>query len=257
MNLALNHAGGYVVYDKKLCMFEDFKDKIRQHESEKTESQSLPPEVMVKLKSQGLDPETVTMEQLFPETLDEGGNDLSLMSGAEWEIMITYAKTRKFLIEKYPQSQEEAKMLGQPWDEEPEEPYQINVVKALDDPQSRVFVKALFQLSAIYDKVEILQTQASEYEKYCLPLYWHLTYNWNHAPNVKSFREVLPDSDIFELVEAYFKICRKYHVPTFEEPYHFLDSQRRQEIKLEGDVLKRTISYSDNEIRVSILEDLK
>ena len=51
------------------------------------------------------------------------------MSGAEWEIMITYAKTRKYLVEKYPQSQEEARMLGQPWEEEPEEPYQINIPK--------------------------------------------------------------------------------------------------------------------------------
>ena len=238
-------------------MFEDFKYEIRRRNSKKAESRPLPPEVLAKLQSQGLDPETVTMEQLFPETLDEGGNDLSLMSGAEWEIMITYAKTRKYLIEKYPQSQEEARMLGQPWDEEPEEPYQINVAKAREDQQSKVFVKALFQMHSIYEKVEVLQTQASEYEKYCLRLYWHLTYNWNHAPNVKSFREVLSDSDIFELVEAFFKICRKYHVPTFEEPYYFLDSQRRQEIKLEGDMLRRTTSYSDSEIRVSILEDLK
>ena len=237
-------------------MFEDFKQKIRLQNSVKTEPQSLSPEVIAKLQSQGLDPETVTMKQLFPETLDEGGNDLSLMSAAEMEIMITYGKTRKYLLEKYPQSQEEAKMLGHPWDEEPEEPYQINISKAREDPQSRVFVKALFQMHSIYEKVEVLQTQASEYEKYCLRLYWHLTYNWNHAPNVKSFQEVLPDSDIFELVEAYFKICRKYHLPTFEKPYYFLDAQRRQEIKLEGDMLKRTTNYSDNEIHVSILEDL-
>ena len=237
-------------------MFESSKVKSRRRNSRRVGSKSLSPEVVAKLKSRGLDPETVTMKQLFPETLDEGGNDLSLMSGAEWEIMITYYKTRKYLIEKYPQSQEEVKMLGQQWDEEPEEPYQINIAKARDDPQSRVFVKALFQMKTIYDKVEVLQTQASEYEKYCLRLHWHLTYNWNHAPNVKSFREVFNDSDIFELVEAYFKICRKYHVPTFKEPYYFLDSQRRQEIKLEGDVLKRTTSYNDSEIRVSILEDL-
>ena len=44
-------------------------------------------------------------------------------------------KTRKYLIEKYPQSQE-AKMLGQPWEEEPEEPYQINIPKAREDLQS-------------------------------------------------------------------------------------------------------------------------
>ena len=238
-------------------MFEDFKDKIRERskDKEKAESASLSPDVLEKLKQRGLDPENVTLQQLFPETLDPDGNDLSLMSGAEWEIMITYAKARKYLLEKYPQSQEEAKMLGQPWEEEPEEPYQINIAKTQEDPQRKVFVKALFQMKAIYDKVDTLQHNASEYEKYCLRLYWHLTYNWNHAPNIKSFREVLHDSDIFEIVETYFKICRKYHLPTFEEPYYFLTEQRRLEIKLEGDILKRTTSYSDIEIHVSILED--
>jgi hypothetical protein len=237
-------------------LFEDFKDKIRVHETEKVEYSSLSPDVLAKLKSQGLDPETVTMKQLFPETLDAEGNDLSLMSGAEWEIMITYAKTRKYLIEKYPQSQEEARLFGHIWEEEPEEPYQINVAKAKEDPQSRIFVKALFQMKTIYDKVEVLQVKASEYEKFCLRLYWHLTYNWEHASDVKSFQEVLGDAHIFELVETYFKICKKYHLPTFEEPYYFLDAQRRQEIKLEGDMLKRTTNYSDSEIRVSILEEL-
>jgi hypothetical protein len=67
---------------------------------------------------------------------------------------------------------------------------------------------------------------------------------------------VLRDSDIFEIVESYFKICRKYRVPTFEEPYGFLTEQRRLEIKLEGDMLRRTASYSDIEIHVSILEEL-
>jgi hypothetical protein len=238
-------------------MFEDFKDKIREHNHADKNPQPTPlsPEVLDKLKQRGIDPENVTLAQLFPETLDPDGNDLSLMSGAEWEIMITYAKARKYLVEKYPQSQEEAKMLGQQWDEEPEEPYQINIPKAREDPESKVFVKALFQMKAIYDKVHALQCNASEYEKYCLRFYWHLTYNWNHAPNVKSFREVLPDDDIFEVVESYFKICRKYHLPTFEEPYYFLTEQRRLEIKLEGDTLRRTTNYSDIEIHISILED--
>jgi hypothetical protein len=239
-------------------MFEDFKGKICEyyHKDEKNlEPTAFSPEVLEKLRERGIDPENVTLPQLFPETLDPDGNDLSLMSCAEMEIMVTYAKTRKYLLEKYPQSQEEAKMLGQPWDEEPKEPRQINVAKAREDPQSRVFVKTLFQMKTIYDKVEALQRNASEYEKYCLRLYWHLTYNWSHAPNVKSFREILPDGDIFEIVETYFKICRKYHVPTFEEPYNFLTEQRCLEIKLEGDTLRRTTSYSDNEIQVSILED--
>ena len=42
-------------------MFEDFKYEIRRHSSQKSEPQSLPPEVVAKLKSQGLDPETVKM----------------------------------------------------------------------------------------------------------------------------------------------------------------------------------------------------
>lgn len=89
-------------------MFEGLKDKINLHNNEKAEPPSLSPEVAAKLKEEGLDPETVTMKQLFPETLDDEGNDLSLMSAAEMEIMVTYGKTRKHLIEKYPQSREEA-----------------------------------------------------------------------------------------------------------------------------------------------------
>jgi hypothetical protein len=84
-----------------------------------------------------MDPETVTITQLFPEVPDEDGNDLSSMSGAEWEILIIYAKTRKYLLEKYPQSQEETSMLGQPRGKELEEPVQINISKARDDPKSK------------------------------------------------------------------------------------------------------------------------
>lgn len=126
----------------------------------------------------------------------------------------------------------------------------------MHDPQRKVFFKALFQMKAIYDKVDTLQNQASEYEKLCLRLYWHLTFNWTHAPNVESFRRVFRDCYIFEVVESYFNICRKYHSPTFEEPYDFLTEQRRLEVKLEGDMLRRTTGYSDFEIHVSILEEL-
>ena len=242
-------------------MFEDFKEKVGKLQNKNDSeiplmSTVLAPEITEKLRKAGIDPDNVTIQQLFPETLDEDGNDLSLMSGAEWEIMITYAKTRKYLLEKYPQSQDEARMLGQEWAEEPEELYQINVAKTQGDPQRKVFVHALFQMKAIYDKVDVLQRNASEYEKFCLRLYWHLTFNWTHAPNVKSFQEVLRDCDIFEIVESYFKICKKYHLPTFEEPYDFLTEQRRLEIKLEGDMLRRTTYYSDFEIHVSILEEL-
>lgn len=66
-------------------MFENSKEKTRRRKSRGVNPKFLSPEVVAKLKSRGLDPETVTMKQLFPEVLDEGGNDLSLMSGAEWE----------------------------------------------------------------------------------------------------------------------------------------------------------------------------
>jgi hypothetical protein len=87
--------------------------------------------------------------------------------------------------------------------------------------------------------------------------YWHLTFNWKNAKSTSYFRQILADSDIFEIVESYFNICRKYHVPTFEEPYYFLPEKRQLEIKLEGDMLRRSTDYCDNEIRVSILEDFE
>lgn len=91
-------------------MFEGSKENIHRRKKRRAGSKSLSTEVVAKLKSRGLDPETVTIKELFPEVLDEGGNDLSLMSGAEWEIMVTYYETHKYLIEKYTQAQEESKM---------------------------------------------------------------------------------------------------------------------------------------------------
>ena len=102
-------------------MFEDLKDKIQEYNpeiKENSEVTALLPNAE-KLKQEGLDTENFTLTKLFPEYLDEEGNDLSLMSGAEWEFMVTYSTMRKYLIEKYPQSQQEAKMLGQVWDELP------------------------------------------------------------------------------------------------------------------------------------------
>jgi hypothetical protein len=241
-------------------MFEDFKEKVREHsQTEQTPlSALLPPRILEKLKREGIDPDNFTLKQLWPEVLDKTGTDLSLMSAAEMDVMVTYGTLRKYLIAKYPQSQHEAKALGQVWDEEPDEPFQINLTKAKDDPKSHLFFQTLLKMKTVYDKIDVLQTQASEYEKICLRLYWHLSFNWNHAPNVEFFRSGFDnrDVDIFEIVEAYFKICKKYHVPIFEQPYYFLSDERRREVKLEGDMLKRTTDYSENEIRISILEGI-
>jgi hypothetical protein len=106
-------------------MFEDFKEKVGKLQNKNDSeiplmSAALAPEITEKLRNAGIDPDNVTMEQLFPETLDGDGNDLTVMSGAEWEIMITYCKARKYLLEKYPLTHEEAKIIGQQWEEEPE-----------------------------------------------------------------------------------------------------------------------------------------
>jgi len=236
-------------------MVEELKKKIPQKQDEPESQSEYSPEILEQLKQSGIDPDNVTLQQLFPPFIDAYGTDLSLMSYIELGIMITYGKTRKYFSMKYPQSKKEVKMEGQPLEEAPNEQYEIDIAKARDDPLSKVFVEALMQAKPIYDKVEVLQHKASEYEKFCLRLYLHLTWDWTYIQDAKEFRGVLLDSDIFEIVEAYFKICRKYKVPTFEEPYYFLSEKRRREVKLEGDRLKRSTTYSDNEIRVSILED--
>jgi hypothetical protein len=113
------------------------------------------------------------------------------MSGAETQIMATYAKTRKYLLEKYPMTQEEAKLLGRHWDEELTEPYQIDLKKCLGDHKRKVFVDALNKMAAIYEKIAFLQQNATEYEKLCIRLYWHLSYNWNHAEHPTGLKKLV------------------------------------------------------------------
>jgi hypothetical protein len=235
-------------------MSENFKEKIKEpNQPDKTESFKLPPEVEAKLREQGLDPETVTLDELLPEKLDKEGNDLSLMSAFEVDIWVTFCRTRHYLATKYPvpkQADTPDKLRAQ----EADDPPQIEIAKAREDPKSKVYLEALNKMVLIYDKLHVLQTGASRFEKICLRYYSYITYNWIHASDVEEFRSQLTDMDLFETVDAYFKICKKHNVPTLEEPYYFLPLERRLELKLEGDMLKRMGSYSENEIRISILE---
>jgi len=50
---------------------------------------------------------------------------------------------RKYLVEKYPQTQQEAKMSGQAWEEDPGEIKQINIAKARYDPKAPIFYNAI------------------------------------------------------------------------------------------------------------------
>jgi hypothetical protein len=155
------------------------------------------------------------------------------MPVTEFEALKTYRKTRKYLAEKYPQPQQQAVMPNLSKKEEAEEPYDINIEKAAADPQSRIFLKALFQIKTINEKVRDLQVKATALWEYVQYL---------EQRTLRLFREILADSDVFEIVEAYFKICRKYHVPTFEEPCYFLSGKQRQSVKLEDEYWQDSVS---------------
>ena len=111
------------------------------------------PEVLENLKQRGIDPAHVTLQQLFHECLAACGSDTSLMSGAETRILISYAKIRKYLLEHYPQTRQEAQLLGKVWTELPEESVQINLILAKDDPKKKLFFKLMVNLEAIYEKI--------------------------------------------------------------------------------------------------------
>jgi len=240
-------------------MFEDFKEKICQKQKQK---QSNPPKcltmVFEQLNKQGIPKDNLTLEQLFPEQLDSCGCDLSFMTYAEFEIMIAHAKGHEYLLKKYPQTKQEAELVGRAWIEDPHEPLQINIAKAQTDPMGDKYFEVLCKLKTIYDKMEVFQAKASEYEKVCLRLYSFLSDKWRRGQSVEQFREMFLTckEDLFEIVETYFKICKKYQVPVFEEPYYFLNDQQKMEVKLEGDMLRRTGVYSDFEIHISILEEI-
>jgi hypothetical protein len=123
------------------------------------------------------------------------------------------------------------------------------------DPKGELFFETLCKVKAVYDKVRVLQNKANAYEKMCLRFYWHIAHNEHGVFRPVTIRERLSDCKVFEIVQTYFKICRKYEVSVFEEPYYFLNNQRRCKVKLAGDILRRTTEYNDFESHISILED--
>ena len=65
-------------------MFEDFKEKVGKLQNKRDSeipllSTVLASEITEKLRKAGIDPDNVTIQLLFPEYLDDDGNDLSLM----------------------------------------------------------------------------------------------------------------------------------------------------------------------------------
>jgi len=192
-----------------------------------------------------------TLEDYLPEITLEDDVDYSLITPRELRFFEIYKKLREELSKKYPNSYPE------------DEGTTINIPQARLDRNASVFTHALTKVKAIMDKNLRLKLQITDYEKYCIRLYCKIVLNWTwEIDNKKRQREIrefcsaFARSDIYEIVETYFKIMRKYHEPTFEEPYYFLTPKDKRKVKYEGEMLKRSTLFDNNEIHISILEEL-
>jgi len=192
-----------------------------------------------------------TLEDYLPAITLEDDVDYSLISPRELHFLQIYKTLRMELSKKYPNPDPE------------DEDDTIDIPQAKLDSKASAFTDALTKVKAIIDKNERLRALITDYEKYCIRLYCKLLLNWTwesdnkkRLKEVKQFCRAFARSDIYEIVETYFKIMRKYHEPTFEEPYYFLHPKERRQVKYEGEMLKRSTLFDDNEIRISILEEL-
>ena len=186
-----------------------------------------------------------TLGECLAATLDKEGVDVSLLTGLDFQRLAQYGRLRKELSEKYPK----------PLDQREEEDDTVNVVEARHDAKASLFTRLMLTVKEAYDRVEMLQAFATEYEKKVVRFYAHITLNW---PNQgKEWLETLEDCGIWEMVESYFKVLRKYGLSTEEEPYYFLSPQQKQKVKYAGDKLKRTTMMDDGEIKLSFLEGLE
>lgn len=183
-------------------------------------------------------------ENLLKPILTDDGVDLSLMSGLDLQMFILYNKIRNELSERYPNPE----VLR----EEPTDT--VDIRKAKHDSKAPLFLRALTATKEAFDRVDILQHLATESEKKAVRLYSHITYYWDSLePKV---HKAILDLDLYEIVESYFKIMRKYGLTTNEEPYYFLSPQRKRKVKVEGEIVKRTTQIDDSEIHISLLEGL-
>lgn len=185
-------------------------------------------------------------EKSLTEALSKDGVDWSLMTGLDIQHLRLYGKTRMELSKKYPKP--EALM--------EDEEDTINIPEARKDSLAPLFTRCVMLGKEIYDRVGILQNMATEYEKKVVRIYSHLTNNWSNPKVDREYRKAYRDSDLYEIVESYFKILRKYGLTTQEEPYYFLSPQHKRAVKVEGEMLKRSTQIDDSEINISIMEIL-
>lgn len=196
--------------------------------------------------------ENKTLEDYLPAITLEDEIDYSFITPRELHFFKIYKSLREGLGRKYPNPNPE------------DEDDTIDVAQTKLDSKASLFTDALTKVKAIMDKNERLRLLITDYEKYCIRLYVKLLLNWTwesgnkkRQKDIKQFCSAFARSDIYEIVETYFKIMRKYHEPTFEEPYYFLQPKDRRKVKYDGEMLKRSTFFDDNEIHISILEELE
>jgi len=186
-----------------------------------------------------------TLAECLAATLDKEGVDISLMTGLDLLRLGQYGRLRKQLSEKYPKLS----------DQREDEDDTVNVVEAKNDARVPLFTRLMFTVKESFDRVETLQAFATEYDRKVVRFYAHITLNWLNQG--REWLKLLGGVGIFEMVEAYFKVLRKYGLSTEEEPYYFLSPEQKQNVKYAGDVLKRTTMMDENEIKLSVLEGLE
>lgn len=188
-------------------------------------------------------PETV--DECLAATLDQDGVDVSLWTGLDMQRFKQYCMLRNELSQKYPK----------PESEREETDDTLNMQEAHQDSKASLFTRLLMTVHAMYERIDMLQNFATEYDKKIVRFYSHVTLNW--PDQGKEWLKMLEDHGIYEMVESYFKVLRKYGLGTEEEPYYFLSPQQKQKVKFAGDMLKRSTMMDDGEIKLSVLEGLE
>jgi len=197
-----------------------------------------------------VEPEKLSIKEVLPEIIVHG-IDYSLLTQREWHFFFIYNELRTELSKKYPN----------PYPEDEEDT--LDDHSAQKDAKAPQFRKVLMTVSDLLEKIDTIKMLCTTYEIHCIRLYCKYLVNLfcepkkiNRKEGVKKFLSIFQDIDIYEIVESYFKIMRKYGLPVHEEPYYWMSPERRREIKYSGEMLKRTTMFDDNEIRISILEGI-
>ena len=197
-----------------------------------------------------VEPKKLTLNKLLPE-IKVGGIDYSLLTQREWHFFKVYSDLRKELSKKYPN----------PYPEDEEDT--LDDEAAQQDVKAPQFRKVLTTIEGLLQKIDTINMLCTPYELHCIRLYCKYLVNAlcevkskKRKEEIKQFLSVFTKTDLYEIVESYFKVIRKYGLPVYEEPYYWLSPRQRREIKYEGKMLKRSTMFDDNEIRVSLLEEI-